>query len=540
MVFYSQAQQPKDTLAQLYRPYQGAMSILLQNQRAMPRDSLVFAQEWQRLNARLKHLSDSIAANNTTKAPIYFEYQRLIDQVTYNTHKDSLQPRLNNLYAYTALHQDALVENGPQFNKIAKCLVGVTNDQALTESAIIAHNTSLINALYKQLNTTGWDAKKHQDFFSFFAAQYTNTSNIGMAEKLYRQFDSLLVHKETTPKPNPYVFLDSLNFVNGLLKSTNKTWKDLKKGKIVIQPQEQSLFALVYLVRTLWAWDKTYQKDYDIIVLRNKDVITDEFLKATKRNLAFYNYHIASYTAQDSLWMQGLPRYATLTPNNTIDFASQDWITFFNHLNVPIAAQQAVYDKQYKETLQKRKAARQKVLALPIDASEKYSNSHQRVKVTLKGYWQDSLSTKITPVRWTETDTLPKTKKPYLAQLQVFSRADRMHQCFVFVNGKKQNISLMADRAFNINQSYKRKKNTEWYNALTTIDSTLMLQTNYELLIASYPFAKSDFVSQLKIKQKSTESIRSKIIKGIRNKKSQAILQQYADKKKALINQKGI
>jgi hypothetical protein len=200
---------------------------------------------------------------------------------------------------------------------------------------------------------------------------------------------------------------------------------------------------------------------------------------------------------------------------------------------VPIAAQQVVYDKQYKEAQEKRKAARQNELALPIDASEKYSDTQEKIHVSLNGHWQDSLSLKISPVPWTETDTLPKTKKPYLAQLQVFSRADQMHQCFVLVNGKKQNISLLADRTFTITQSYKRKKNNRWYNALTTIDSKLMLEYNYKYLITSYPFLESDFVSQLNIKQQATASQRNKAIKRIRNKKAKAVLQQYADKKKA-------
>ena len=539
MVFCANAQQPKDTLAQLYRPYRSAMDILLQSQRAMPQDSVVFAKEWQRLHSGLKHLSDSIATNNTTKAPIYFEFQRLIDQVTYNTQKDSLQPRLNNLYAYTALHQNALVENGPQFNKIAKCLIEVRNDQALSESAIIAHNASLISALYKQLNTTAWDTKKHQDFVSFFAAQYTNTNNIGMAEKLYRQFDSVLVHKETAPKPNAYVFSDSLNFINGLLKPTNKTWKDLKKGKIVIQPQEQSLFQLVYLIRTLWAWDKTYKNEYDIIVLRNKESITDEFLKATKRNLAFANYHIASYTTKDSVWAQGLPRYAMLSPNNTIDFATQNPITFFKQLNIPIAAQQADYDQRYKASREKREAARAKELALPIDASEKYSATQEEIQVSLRGHWQDSLSVKISPVRWSDTDTLPSTKKPYLAKLEIKLKDYTMHQQFVLVTGKKQHLNLLGDRAFKITPNYQRKKNNRWHKALTTIDNTLMVEYNYNYLIASYPFPGSDFVGHLKKKQQATASQRNKAIQRIRNKKAKAVLQKYAIEKAKILEQTG-
>lgn len=541
IVFCANAQQPKDTLAQLYKPYQSAMGILLQSERALLQDSAVFEKEWQRLDMRLKHLSDSIATNNTTKAPIYMEYQSLIDRVTYNPYKDSLQPRLNALYAYTVKHQDALVENGPQFNKTAQCLLGVRKENTFTESAIIAYNAALIRDLHKQLNTTGWDAKKHQDFFSFFAAQYANTSNIGMAEQLYRQFDDVLVVEgQPMPSIDQLHIPDSLNFVNGNLINNTKTWKDLKKDKIVIQPQEQSLFDLVYVVRTLWAWDKAYKNDYTIIVLRDKDIITDAFLVAAKRNLAFANYYIASYTPQDSTWVQQLPRYAMLNTQDKVKFATQDPITFYKHLNAPIVAQQAHYDQQYKEAHEKREAAKAKDLALPLDTSEKYKTTHQKINFSLLGHWPDSLSTKLTPVRWSQTDTLSKMKLPYLGQLQVNSKGHPVNQQFVLVNGKKQDINMLADRAFKISVNYKRNKNAQWHEALRTIDSTLMLQSNYEFILKQYPFQKSKFINQLKTNKELTITARQEAIEAVRNKKTREVLERYAEEKRKLIEQGGL
>ncbi len=78
---------------------------------------------------------------------------------------------------------------------------------------------------------------------------------------------------------------NSLPFLNGFLKPANTSWQYLSKSKIVIQPQAESLFDLVYLIRTLWAWDKTHQNNYSMVVLRNKEIITDEFLKVAKRKL---------------------------------------------------------------------------------------------------------------------------------------------------------------------------------------------------------------------------------------------------------------
>ncbi len=362
-----------------------------------------------------------------------------------------------------------------------------------------------------------------------------------MAEKLYGQFDTLLVAPMPLPKATRVQLPDSLPFLNGFLKPTNTSWQYLSKSKIVIQRQAESLFDLVYLIRTLWAWDKTYQNNYSMVVLRNKEIITDEFLKVAKRNLAFSNYYIASYTSQNADVVADLPHFSIVNADGSIAFATNNPITFFAHLNVPFAAQQAKYDQQYKDSLKKQEQNRKKELALPIDISEKYSASHQHIQVSLKGYWQDSLSTRLTPVRWSETDTLPNTTLPYMAQLQVFSRASKfsrarkMYQCFVLVNGKKQNISLLADRAFNISVNYKRKKNARWQNILTTIDSTLMLESNYNSIIANYPFQASPLIKNLKQKQEELVAYKQEIFKSIKKRKQRSLLEKYTEEKKELI-----
>ncbi|MCP4091231.1 MAG: hypothetical protein GY746_15785, partial [Gammaproteobacteria bacterium] len=129
----AQAQQPVDSLSALYAPYRGAMGMLYQSQPALPQDSTAFAREWQRLNTELKHVSDSVTVANTTEAATYYELQRLVDLITFNTKPDSLPPRLNRLYSYTAAHQNAILENSTHFNKVANCLMGIRNDSLRNE-----------------------------------------------------------------------------------------------------------------------------------------------------------------------------------------------------------------------------------------------------------------------------------------------------------------------------------------------------------------------------------------------------------------------
>ncbi|MCP3871999.1 MAG: hypothetical protein GY699_02445 [Desulfobacteraceae bacterium] len=540
-VCVSYAQQPTNTLAKLHQPYQAAMGMLYQAQGALPQDSVLFAREWQQLKGDYKLVSDSLKQIDSTAAPIHFEAQRIMQLIGFAKQGDSLQHYLNKLYQYTAQHQEELVDDGAQLKKIAQCLMGIRNDTLRSERAISKYNAHIVSDFYKHLNTANWDRQTRHGFFGFFASQHASTGNIGMAETLYGQFDTLLVAPMPLPKATRVQLPDSLPFLNGFLKPTNTSWQYLSKSKIVIQPQAESLFDLVYLIRTLWAWDKTYQNNYSMVVLRNKEIITDEFLKVAKRNLAFSNYYIANYTSQNADVVADLPHFSIVNADGSIAFATNNPIAFFAHLNVPFTAQQAKYDQQYKDALKKQEQNRKKELALPIDISEKYSASHQHIQVSLKGYWQDSLSTRLTPVRWSKTDTLPNTALPYLAQLQVFSRASKysrarkMYQCFVLVNGKKQNISLLADRAFNISVNYKRKKNARWQNILTTIDSTLMLESNYNFIIANYPFQASPLIKNLKQKQEELVAYKQDIFKGIKKRKQRSLLKKYAEEKKELI-----
>ncbi|MCP3909275.1 MAG: hypothetical protein GY712_14830, partial [Oceanicoccus sp.] len=174
--------------------------------------------------------------------------------------------------------------------------------------------------LYRQLDTKDWDNTDKHYFFSFFATQYANMGNMGMTEKFYRQFDTLLVQEQTAPKRQHFTLANNLQFRNGAMHYTSISWKDLKKGKIIIHAQQQDLFNMVYLITTLRAFDMAYRNNYDVVIVRDRHTVTDEYLRAIKRNLAFDEYYIATIDPAMMASLGEMPAVLQLNANDEVEY----------------------------------------------------------------------------------------------------------------------------------------------------------------------------------------------------------------------------
>ncbi len=530
----AQAQQPVDSLSALYAPYRGAMGMLYQSQPALPQDSTAFAREWQRLNTELKHVSDSVTVVNTTEAATYFELRRHVDLITFNTKPDSLPPRLNRLYGYTAAHQNAILENSIQFNKVAQCLMGIRNDSLRNDLKIAAFSAQFVQALYRQLDTKDWDNTDKHYFFSFFAGQYANMGNMRMAEKIYRQFDALLVQEQPAPKRMHFTLPNDLQFRNGVMHYTSIRWKDLKKGKIIIHVQQQDLFNMVYLITTLRAFDVAYRNNYDVVIVRDRNIVTDEYLRAVKRNLAFDEYYIATIDSALMASLGKMPAVLLLNAYDEVGFQTNNITTLFKNLNAPLEAQHNQSELRRLAALaQKKEALKQRTIQAKDNIS--YQTEHKNITFVLKGNWEENLSTQLTPMRWSETDTIVDTTKPYLAQFEVKHPQYQVYQLMVLVNGKQQEISITSNWLNQKELSCSQNEQAGFHEARQNIDSTLMLESNYNSIIANYPFQASPFIKNLKQKQEELMAYKQDIFISIKKPKQRSLLEKYAEKKKELI-----
>jgi hypothetical protein len=527
----STAQQPVDSLAAVYTPYRTAMGILKQSQAFLPQDSVAFANEWQRLNKHLNQVSDSVALANPGQGAIYFELQRKIDLVTYNTHTDSLQPRLHQLYTYVAKHQTEIVENAAQFTKVAECLMVITSITVTNELPIAAFNAGFALALYKQLNTQDWDHDKRKTFFSFFAFQYAKTGNIRMTEKFYRHVDSLWVKDEeqAVTAKQQFLLTDTVKFQNGFLQPTGKSWQNLRKGKMLLYPQHQDLYTLVYLVSNLRAFDKAYRALYDVVILYDSTNLSPEYLTAIKQNLTFGDYYLAAITPGTGVNLGILPAAMLLSAENEVVYKTQNLNALFKKLNEPIEVQQdkekALYDA---DLAQQKEALQQKALAMAD--STQYKVMHSNITFTLKGLWEEGLTTELTPVRYSETDTLPDTTKPYMAMFTVVHPQYVVYQLLVLVNHKPQEIIITSGNLYKKTVSHPSGKVRKYQGALATIDQSLTKQANYALLQKSYPFKQTPFIRYIKKQEAAAKKLEKTTIKHTKGAKK--ILQRYAEVKR--------
>jgi hypothetical protein len=523
------AQQPQDSLSAFYTPYRLAMQLLYQSQPALPQDSAAFAGEWQRLYTNLKRVSDSIAVGNTTTAPIYFELQRLIDKVTLNTDKDSLQPRLTSLYQYISRHQYAIVENSTQFTKVAQCLMGIRNDSLTSQLEIARFSTRFVRQLYMQLDTRNWDATQNRAFVNYFAAQYANMGNIGMAEKIYRLLNDLWVTEQPSPFLRYFSLPEEVKLRSATMGYTNSTWKQLPKGKLVLFAQEEDLSELVYLITTLRAFDERYRDEYDAVIVCNRNNINSAYLKVIKQNLAFENYYIA---LMDAGWMQKqspLPAALLIDAQDSVVYQAQHISRLFEKLNSPIEAAYLQSEEVRLADLAARKEQLKQKAAQMAD-SVQYRVTHQKITFILKGLWEEGLVTRLTPVRYSQTDTLPDTTLPYLAQLEVQHPQYIDYQLLVMVNGKKQEITITSGDNYRKTVRYATPSQSQAHEAIQNIDKNLGLSDQYGNLLKTYPFQQSAFIKYIIMQAENAEKEVQQAIHSV--KKGKKVLQRYAEVKK--------
>jgi|GEM_PF-6189037 len=533
--FQGQAQSSKDLLADLYRPYRTAMGVLLQSQSLLPQDSIIIAKEQHTIETRLKRLSDSIAKANPSAGSVYFELQRLIDLVTFNQQHASLDNHLSNLYNFVAKHQTEVVDNSAQFNKVAQCIMNVLPSSLLLESEIIQHHYDIINRFYQKLDTQDWDVETRRKFFGFFVSQYSNKNNIGMAEKLYSQFEDLISREEPFETIETFALSDNIKYLNGFLQPKNRISYNYTRSLIIINPQEESLFELVYIIRTLWAFDKMHRPKYDAVILRDKNIISDEFLKAIKNNLAFSDYYIADYPSPEIDVKQDQPAYMLVNKDSKVTFQTNDIISFFKELNAPIKQKELKDEVKRKKQMVLRQRRQDSLATVPVDSTKQYSFQEENITFNLIGRWKDGLTGELNPVNSPEEGALIM-EKPYLARFTVKDADVELYQFLIIVTDSKQTINITSNELYQKEVLYQNKDNAKYHKILEEIEICLQEELAYKSIIAYYPFEESDFIQKLENRKKDSINHRRAIITAIENEKIRAILKNYASQLKDQYN----
>ena len=532
LTFSGFAQQ--DALAKLSKPYQTALGMLKQQHKTMPQDSLAIAQEWQRLHEDYKRVADSLKQHATLNKAIYFDIQRLIDVINYRKNDAQLNDLLEALYSCAAQHQKILIEDDSQLQKIAQCVVGVRLEGVTNETQIIQQNARHIQDFYKHLDTSVWTEDMHQRFISFFAAQYINIGSVRKTEKLYRHFDSLFVPKTLTKDLKNFSLPDRLRFQNGTMALTSQTWSSLAKEKLVVQLAGQNLFDFVYLVSLLRTVHRNYFEVYDVVLLRSTYEEYHAYLSNVKRNLAFDEYYIATGSADELNPTSNLPAVFIVNAHNEVTYQANHTNPLFKQLNAPIEAKKEEEVAAYWADIdQKKDSLRQ--FAIRTKDSIRYQATHENITFILKGLWDEGLSTRLIPLRYTEADTIADTTLPYLAWLEVVYPQYTAYQLLVMVTGKKQELTITSGDAYRKTVQYATPAQGRFHEAIQSIDKNLELTANYGYLLKTYPFQQSDFIKHIRAQAEIAEKEVQKAVHS--KKKGEKVLQRYAEVKREQVRQ---
>jgi hypothetical protein len=325
-----------------------------------------------------------------------------------------------------------------------------------------------------------------------------------------------------------------LQFQNGSLYYTGKNWQNLQKGKIILYPQHQDLYTLVYLISNLRAFDIAYRVLYDVVVLYDSTTISTDYLNTIKQNLAFDDYYLTPITYGTRVSKRSLPAAMLLNSENEVVYKTQHLNALFKKLNEPIEAQKNQEKAAYDAGLAQQKEAL-KNKALQMADSTRYKVTHSNITFTLKGLWEEGLITQLSPVRYSETEALPDTTKPYLARFEVKHQQYVSYKLLVFVNGKSQEITITSGNLYKKTEKFFERKNRKFHQAIETIDQSLYQQANYAYLLKNYPFKNTPFTSHIKKQETAAIEKEKKAIASVKSSKN--ILQRYAEAKRKQVRQ---
>lgn len=518
----------EDSLDLKIQQYQRALSMLTQMEQSQPQDSLAIAQERQRLCADYKRVSDSLQQHADIITAVLFELQRRIDHVNYRHSDTPVQTLLDSLYSHAAQHPDIIIEANAPLNKIAQCIIGVKPEDTTNETQIIQYNARRIQDFYKHLDTIDWTNAQRQRFIDFFAGQYINIGSVRKTEKLYRHFDSLFVPETTNNDLKNFSLPDSLRFQNGTMALTPQNWSTLPKNKIVVQLAGQNLFDFVYLVSLLRTVHRNYASDYDVVLLRSTYEEHQAYLSNVKRNLDFANYYIATANIEAIESVTPLPRVFVINAKNEVTDQAPHTNSLFKKLNAPVEAAKALADEERLAELAQRKEAL-KQRAIRTKDSINYKASHGNITFTLKGVWEENLSTRLTRVQWEEDDTIVDTTKPYMAKFEVMHPKYKVYELLVLVTGKKQGITITSGNNYEKFVTYEKEKNARFHKAIEAIDKSLSQQTTYAYLLNNYPFQRTAFMTYVAEQFKTAENQEQEAISSL--KEATKLLRRYAELK---------
>ncbi len=481
----------------IHEDCKSAIRLLKQSKASLPADSLLFQNELQRVKTNYTAIADSLKSNASAAKYAAFETQRLINLCYAATNIEKLKACQAKLFEHVSKYHTSYDNPDSTHNEIAKCIVNSYESQNLWfEDSLLHHVTSALKQHMQSLQSRTWLSSKKQAFVDKYASQYYKRGIISLSEPVFRRFrDVYSQHSETNAKRPP--FSKEYPLLSAKLQPTGKFLENIDPERIIIVATNETPFNLIYLITQLRTAHEAYPNT-PVCIFRNPSTVSNDYLLALKRNLAFDGYFIIDLNEEDSNNTKNFPCCYFRSENGDMAFATNNPIDFLEWLEKPLSEQKLKQKEQLQANYKKLQAQKDSVAGLPPDNSLKYTLTDKKVSVKFKGYWHPQPDIKIKTYFFTESSYDTITDSLQMAQLEVSIQQNPAYLLSFFLARDTTKISLTADPYHNIQVSFADTRNRQWHKASTSLDSLYYQEQAYGYLLDNYPFQNTAFFGSIK------------------------------------------
>jgi hypothetical protein len=490
--------QNKINIDSLHYQYIKSFDVLMFSKKIIDNDQII-KNEKTALLKKYNSLSDSLKPILNNIDHIELEQNRIIFNCQTSPDLSSYKNSLKKLYVFSNENPKILIDKAENILKTADMVMLGFENYAENEKEVADYAAKSTSEFYKQIGAADWTIKDRQRLINLFATRYTKRQTYLQAGYYYRHFDTLFREKEV--KQNlveskiPEI---EQTYLEGNLYPTIYNQDSLKNKKIVLIPKHQDLFRLTHLINILKSKKKAY-KDYDVLILRDPNIISDPFLKVLNDNLTFSNYYIGNYAA-DNKNILNFPSYTLWDESGIIKIASNNAIPFFEELNKPVREEQ---EKTTQEYLRLRETGLKKLDSLkkhPADVSVKFTSEHDNIKLILRGSWPENVSTRIDSNAFDDVKKPSRVKAPDIVMLEITSENRELYKLPVFIDIEKDNLLTITNIKSEVSINFESEDNQQLYDAYQKIKYFNLAKSAYLNIIKEYPFKNSEFIDFLESK----------------------------------------
>ncbi len=479
--------------------FREAVGMLYQTRQLLPSDSMIIDRELARVKDAYAEASQEIKKQYDSIHYVGYEARRLINLCYTARNIPELEKYEKALFEHVATYS-SIFENYYELNNdIAQCIVNSYESQSIWFKDSLLH--FVIQAAeqhMESLNAHTWSETKQQDFINMYAAHYYQRGIVSMAEPFFRHFREVYGYEAAQQWEMPVLTAGHRVLSSGL-SPTNRPFASFTGNKILMVARQESPYNLIYLITQLRTAREAYPNT-PVFILRDPGNVSNSYLMALGRNLAFSDYYIIDFdpakegdAEQMACCYHQIYGELAYSTNNPVDFL--EW------LEKPLEKQMQDQKRQLQENYQKLQERNEQRASMPVDNTIKYTVTSGLLEVNFRGYWDARPRVKVKQYHFMESDQGPLSDHVQLAEMQIFVKETPVYStAFIFL-GDTVEVDITADAQHRMRASFYDKQNRDFATLSGVLDSILKLKNTYAHLLNNYPFTESSFYQAIEKRQ---------------------------------------